>query len=181
MSRFITAVSILICFRLLYKSYKIINPFTIVLGFSVLFVAIWLLVFFYDKFPTCYVQGYGLTPFKILAEYVISVILLINIVVLFKAKKYIEPNVFLLLQFYLYVAIISSILLNFYTVQQEITNVLAHVLRLISSYCIYIVIVKVGLKTPYKLLFNELNNKNNSLKLKDSELNQTVYELRKGK
>lgn len=176
-SRFITAVSMLICCRLLYKSYKIINSFTIVVGFSALSVAIWLLVFYFDKFPNCYVQGDGLTPFKILTECVISVILLINIVVLFKAKKRIDPNVFLFLQFYLYAIIISSILLNFYTVQEETTNVLAHVLRLISSYCIYRAIVKVGLQAPYKLLFNELNNKNNSLKLKDLELNQTVYEL----
>ena len=178
-SRFIIAVSTLICFRLLYKSYKKINCYTIVFGFTVLSVGILLLVFFYDKFPHFYVPEHGLTNFKILIECVISVILLINIVVVFKVKKYIEPNAFLFLNLYLYVALISNILLNFYTVQEEITNVLAHILRLISFYFIYRVIVKVSLKAPYKLLSNELNNKNNSLKLKDSELNQTVYKLKK--
>jgi PAS domain S-box-containing protein len=54
-------------------------------------------------------------------------------------------------------------LLTFYTVQQEITNVTAHVLKVISYHLVYNAIVKVGLKTPYKLAFNELN--------------QTVYEL----
>lgn len=94
--RFITAVSILICCRLFYKSYKIITPFTIALGFSILSVAILMLVFFYDIFPICYVQGYGLTLFKILSECVVSVILLISIVVLFEAKNFIEPKAFLL-------------------------------------------------------------------------------------
>ncbi|HEY5524935.1 MAG TPA: MASE3 domain-containing protein, partial [Clostridium sp.] len=177
--RFITAVSILICCRLFYKSYKIITPFTIILGFSILSVAIWMLVFFYDVFPVCYVQGYGLTLFKILSEYVVSIILLISIVVLFKAKKFIEPKAFLLIQLYLYFTLTSTILLNFYTVQQEITNVLAHVLRLVSYCFIYKAIVKVGIKTPYKLLFNELNHKNNSLKSKDTELNQTVHKLKR--
>jgi PAS domain S-box-containing protein len=175
--RFITAVSILISCRLFYKPYKIVKPFVIVFGFSVLSAAICMSVFFYDKFPACYVQGHGLTTFKIITEYVISGIALISLVILYKVKKYIEANVFLLLQFYMFFTIISSILLNFYTVQQEITNVLAHVLRLISYYFIYRVIVKVGIKTPYKLLFNELNCKNNSLKLKDVELNQTVNQL----
>jgi PAS domain S-box-containing protein len=177
--RFIIAISILICCRLFYKSYKAITPFTIIICFSVFSAAILVLVFLVDKFPVCYVPGYGSTPFKILIEYFISLILIISIVVLFKAKKYIEANVFLLLQLYLYINIVCNILLTLYTVQQEMTNVLAHILRLYSFYCIYRAIVKVGLKTPYKLLFNEISQKDDSLKLKDSELRQTVHELQK--
>lgn len=177
--RFIIAISILICCRLFYKSYKKITPFSIILGFFIISVVILILVFFSGKFPACYVPGYGSTPFKILTEYVISAIVLVSIVILFKAKEYIEFNVFLLLQTYLCIAIICNTLLTFYTVQQEMSNVLAHILRAISFYCIYRAIVKVGLKTPYKLLFNEIDQKNNSLKLKESELKQTVHQLQK--
>jgi PAS domain S-box-containing protein len=177
--RFIIAVSILICCRLFYKSYKMITPFIIVIGFSVFSAAILILVFLANKFPASYVLGYGVTPFKIATEYVISIITFASVLILFKAKKYLEANVFVLLQLYLYISIACNILLTFYTVQQEVTNVLAHILRLYSFYCIYRAIVKVGLKTPYKLLFNELSQKNNSLMLKDSELRKTLYELQK--
>lgn len=175
--RYITAISILICCRLFYKSYKIITPITIVLSFSVISALLLLWIFLWGKFPNCYIENYGSTSFKIASEYIISAIGIICGIIFFNKKEYIESNAFFILQFYLCCTIICNILLTFYTVQQEITNVLAHILKVISFYCVYRAIVKVGLKTPYKLLFNELNQKNNSLKLKDSELEQAVREL----
>ncbi|MHC1684743.1 MAG: MASE3 domain-containing protein [Clostridiaceae bacterium] len=176
--RFISIVAIFICYRLLRKTNKLINHFTIFLGFSMIFIWIFLLVFYYEKFPACYIPGIGLTTFKITAEYVIVAIAFINLVILFKAKEHIDCYVFLLMQLFLYSTIIGSVLLNFYSVQEEITNVLAHVFKVITSYCIYRSIVKVALKNPYKILFNELHRKNKSLKLKDAELNETVDQLK---
>ncbi len=176
--RYITAISILICCRLFYKSYKFLTPLTILLGFSAV-SAMLSGIFLLGKFPDSYIPGYGSTSFKIASEYIISVITILSAYILFKNRKYIEARIFMLLQFYLYATIIGNILLTFYTSQQGIANVLSHVLKLIYFYCIYRAIVKVGLKTPYKLLFNELNRKDDSLKLKDSELRQTVRKLQK--
>lgn len=176
--RYITTIAILVCCRMIYKPNKLCTPFTITLGFLFSSVVILVVVFVLDKFPVSYLPGYGITAFKIINEYVISLLVLIGTGILFKVKNKIENNVFLLLQLYSYATIIYSILLTFYTSQEEITNVLAHVLRAISFYSIYRAIVKVGLKTPYKLLFNEVNQKNDSLRLKDSELRRTVYKLR---
>lgn len=172
-------MSILSCSVLFYKPYKIITAFLIVFGFSVLSVAMYITVFWLDIFPHCYIPGYGITAFKILGEYSIILITIICLINLFKMKKNIESNVFLLLQFYFYGNIVCSILFNFYVKQQEITNVLAHILKLISAYCLYRAIVKVGLKTPYKLLFSEINRKDNSLKVKEFELDQTIRQLKK--
>lgn len=178
-SRFIIAISTLSCSVLFYKPYKIITAFFIVFGFSILSIALYMTVFMWRIFPDCYVPGDGITTFKILGEYSIVLITIICLVNLFKMKKCLESNTFLLLQFYFYGTIVSSILFNFYVEQQEITNVLAHILKLILAYCLYRVIVKVGLKTPYKLLFNEISDKNKSLKLKEFELNQTISQLKK--
>jgi PAS domain S-box-containing protein len=178
-SRFIIAISTLSCSVLFYKPYKIITAFFIVFGFSILSIALYMTVFIWRIFPDCYVPGDGITTFKILGEYSIVLITIICLVNLFKMKKCLESNTFLLLQFYFYGTIVSSILFNFYVEQQEITNVLAHILKLILAYCLYRVIVKVGLKTPYKLLFNEISDKNKSLKLKEFELNQTISQLKK--
>lgn len=177
--RYIIAISILICCRLFNKSYKMITPLTITLGYTILSAVMLSLVFLLDLFPASYIHGYGNTTFKIVNEYIISIIVLRSTVTLYRAKKSIEYNVFLLLQLYSYITVIYNILLTFYTAQHEITNVLAHILRAISFYCIYRAIVKVGLKTPYKLLFNEINQKNNSLEQKDSELKRTVHQLKK--
>jgi PAS domain S-box-containing protein len=177
--RGIRAVAMLICLHLVYKSYKFLTPFTITAVFSVLSAALLGWIFILGSFPISYIPGYGSTPFKIAAEIGISIVLIICSMIIYKGKKFIDANVFLLLQCYLYTAIACNFLLIFYTSQQEITNVLAHILKVISSYCIYRAIVKVGLKTPYKLLFNELDEKNTSLKLKESELRQAVYKLQR--
>jgi PAS domain S-box-containing protein len=176
-SRYITAISILIYFRMLHKSFKMITSFIIIFGFAIFSAAILISIFCFNKFPVCYVPGLGSTYFKIITEYSISVIELTNIVVLFRAKRHIEPDVFLLLQLSLYTAILGNILLTFYTSQQGLSNLLAHIVKAISFYFIYRAIVKVGLKTPYKLLFNEINQKNNLLELKDSQLNRTFNQL----
>lgn len=177
--RYIIAISILICCRLFNKSYKMITPLTITLGYTILSAAMLSLVFLLDLFPASYIHGYGNTTFKIVNEYIISIIVLRSTVTLYRAKKSIEYNVFLLLQLYSYITVIYNILLTFYTAQHEITNVLAHILRAVSFYCIYRAIVKVGLKTPYKLLFNEINQKNNFLEQKDSELKRTAHQLKR--
>jgi len=44
-------------------------------------------VFYWHIFPTCFVEGVGLTPFKKISEYVISIILIGAITVLFKNVK----------------------------------------------------------------------------------------------
>jgi PAS domain S-box-containing protein len=176
--RYIIIVSTLACYLLFYKYHKKIRPFTIVVSFSAISaVLIW--IYLCGKFPASYIPGYGVTAFKTAGEYLISAITLVCVIILLKNRKYLDRNVFILLQLYMYSIVLCNVLLTFYVDQQEITNVLAHVFKVFSFYCIYKAIVKVGLKTPYKLLFNELNYKESSLKIKDSELKHTVNELQK--
>jgi PAS domain S-box-containing protein len=176
--RYITAISILICCKLFYRSYKFMTPFIIVLSFSAVSAVLGAIILG-GRFPQSYILGYGNTSFKIANEYIISAITILSAVILYRNRKYLERTTFMLLQFYFCTATVGNILLTFYTSQQEITNVLAHILKLISFYFIYRAIVKVGLKTPYKLLFNELSMKDNSLRLKDSELKQAVHKLKR--
>jgi PAS domain S-box-containing protein len=177
--RYMTATSILFCVILLQKSSKAITSFRIVFVFFVISSLLLLWVFSWEGFPDSYIPGVGNTPFKIVSEYILSFVTIISAGILIKRRKYIESKVFFLLQTYFYSTIFCNVLFTFYIKQDEITNVLAHILKVIAFYCIYASIVKVGLKTPYKLLFNEINRKNNSLKIKASKLKQAVYELQK--
>ena len=161
------------------KNYKFMSGTLIVLFYSIISTVILMWVFLWGGFPSSYIPGNGLTTFKLVSEYAISVISIISVVILTKKRKYIDSKEFFLLKTYFYTTILCNILFTFYTEQSEITNVLAHILKVISFYCIYRAIVKVGLTTPYKLLFNEINRKNNSLRAKDSELKRAVHELQR--
>ena len=174
--RYMTAISILICFRLVYKSYKIVTAYTIILSFSAISVILLLWIFLWKGFPNSYIMDYGNTPFKIASEYIISALTIVSSIILFKGRKYIESKVYLLLQFYFYATILCNILLTFYTMQQEVTNVMAHILKVISFYLVYRAIVKVGLKTPYKSIFTELNQTVYEL-LQENELRKNIEEM----
>lgn len=177
--RYITSISILFLCIFLLKSYKKISGVLIILCFSVISLVLLVWIFLLGNFPISYIPGIGLTTFKFVNEYIVSAITIISAVILAKKRKYVDSNVFLLLQVYFYSTIFSNTLFTFYTVQSEITNVLAHTFKVVSFYCVYRAIVKVGLKTPYNLLFNEIDRKNKSLKIRDSELKQAVRELKR--
>ena len=81
-ARFIQAVSLLagafIIDKLVTKRCKILIP----LIFSIYFIIIILSIFIFKFFPTAYIEGVGLTPFKKITEYFIIIILIISIILL---------------------------------------------------------------------------------------------------
>ncbi len=50
-------------------------------------------IFWWDVFPDCFIEGVGLTPFKIYSEYVISLILLAAVGLLVRHAKDFERNI----------------------------------------------------------------------------------------
>ena len=56
-------------------------------------------IFYWNIFPDCFVEGLGLTPFKKVSEYLISLILIGSIVLLFKKKRDFDEKIFRLLIF----------------------------------------------------------------------------------
>ena len=54
-------------------------------------------IFYWQNFPVAYVDGVGLTPFKVASEYAISLILIVAIGLLYKKRKEFSSNVFKLL------------------------------------------------------------------------------------
>ena len=51
-------------------------------------------IFYWRIFPVCFIEGEGLTAFKIISEYIISLILLGSIVLLFQRQDSFETDVF---------------------------------------------------------------------------------------
>ncbi len=51
------------------------------------------LIFAWNIFPSCYVEGAGLTPFKIINEYIISCILVVALFLLIRKRQAFEKNI----------------------------------------------------------------------------------------
>jgi len=125
------------------------------------------LIFYLKIFPDCYVEGKGLTHFKVVSEYIISLILIGSILVLYGFRNRFEKNIFNLVIASIAVTIGSELAFTFYISVYGISNFIGHIFKIISFYLIYRAILQTGLVDPYSLLFKEL--KEEELLLKEAQ------------
>jgi len=118
-------------------------------------------------FPPAFVEGQGLTPFKIGSEYVISLVLLVAIALLWSRRDYFEPVVARQLALSIAFVIASEMSFTLYADPYGFFNVLGHLLKIGAVYLVYRAMVRTALERPFALLFREL--KQNERVLRESE------------
>ncbi|MCX5769034.1 MAG: PAS domain S-box protein, partial [Candidatus Hydrogenedentes bacterium] len=107
-------------------------------------------------FPACFVAPGGLTLFKKVSEYIISVLFLISMWLLRCKRKDLPENVFRPLIAGVGAGIAAEIFFTLYTDVYGIFNALGHLLILLSFGMIYKGLVQATLRTPYETLFRDL-------------------------
>lgn len=112
---------------------------------------------FSGYFPACYVEGSGLTIFKIVSEYVICLILLGAMVLLSQKKAYFSRDVLLLLYGALIATICSEFAFTSYVSVYGPANYLGHIFKIVAFALIYQAIVVIGLQRPFEILFRNLS------------------------
>ena len=120
-------------------------------------VAVLLLsIFEWNLFPASYIEGVGLTPFKIASEYVICAILLLALVLLVRKREAFDPNVLQLLAFSISASVASELAFTSYVQVIDRANMIGHLFKIVAFYLIYKAIVQTGIVKPYNLVFREL-------------------------
>ncbi len=139
-------------------------------GWEVFFVyalitAVFLLsIFHYRNFPACYVEGFGLTKFKIFSEYIISFLFIASLFLLYRKRDRFEKKVFRILMAAITVSIFAELSLTNYTYTEEVFNFIGHTFNVLSFYLIYMAIVETGFEEPCNLLFRELKFREEALR-----------------
>ncbi|MGD9393509.1 MAG: MASE3 domain-containing protein [Dehalococcoidia bacterium] len=131
----------------------------IFLGYGLICALIVASIFYWDIFPTCFVEGTGLTMFKKVSEYIISFILVGAIFTMFRKRSHFDVVVLRLLFAAILVTIASELSFTFYDDPFGFPNLLGHFLKLASFYLIYKAIIETGLVKPYALLFRDLKQR----------------------
>lgn len=143
-------------------------PIRLLIGaYTVIFVAVVGAIFSWDIFPACFIEGEGLTPFKVWSEYAVCVILACSIVLLVRKRRALHTRVFRLLIASVGVTIVAELSFTLYADPYGYWNLLGHMLKIVSFYLIYKAIVVTALREPYNLLFRSL--KQNEEELRKSE------------
>jgi len=123
-----------------------------ILTTSLLFLTIFVL----NVFPDCFIEGTGLTTFKIAGEYIICAILLLAFAILFKSRAFLDDHVVKLVLASIIFTILSELSFTLYTDLYGLANMVGHYLKVVSFYLIYKAIIERGLAQPFTMIFREL-------------------------
>ncbi|HWQ53352.1 MAG TPA: MASE3 domain-containing protein [Bryobacteraceae bacterium] len=118
-------------------------------------------------FPRCYVEGSGLTTFKVASEYLVSLALLASMAWLLRNGRQFEPRVLRQLAAAILFGVAASMAFTLYEDVYGALNVLGHLFRFLSFCLIYQAIVVTGLVRPYDLLFRDLARSEAALRRSD--------------
>jgi len=156
-ARYIESLSLLAAPLLIDRRLRTIPVF---LGYALVISLVLVSIFYWNIFPTCFIEGTGLTTFKIASEYVISAILLAAIFLLIRKRSRFDGKVFRLLIASVATTIASEMAFTLYTDVYGSMNMLGHFLMIISFYLLYKAVIQTGLTEPYTMLFQGLQQSN---------------------
>ncbi|MGC8604435.1 MAG: MASE3 domain-containing protein, partial [Desulfomonilaceae bacterium] len=157
-----------ICARYIQSISLIVAPIFIKLRLRVgiLFLVLTILslmllgsIFYWKNFPICFIEGVGLTPFKIISEYIICAILAAALVLLLKHRDSFDKKVFLLLTSSIVVTIGQEFMFSLYAEMYDFYNFIGHYLKIVSFFLLYKAIVEIGLAKPYSLISRETQDR----------------------
>lgn len=135
--------------RIYGREKKIFASFVLVTVFSVLTIGTGL-------FPACYLDGIGLTPFKVAAEFLISFTLVLACAHFWARRDMFDHSVLNLLLAAIALTILSELSFTLYSDVYDSFNMLGHLLKILAFVLISIAIIETGIQRPYDLIFRDL-------------------------
>jgi PAS domain S-box-containing protein len=171
-ARYIQALSLLLAPIFLSKKMK--NVGTVFLSFFFVVVCVFASIFYLRIFPTAYVEGVGLTIFKIWSEYIISLILVAATFFLYKKRKILDSKILFLVLFSMIFTIVSELFFTTYFSVSSFSNMLGHFFKLLSFLLLYKTIVEIGLKNPLAYIFRNMEQNAEILRASESKYRLTA-------
>jgi PAS domain S-box-containing protein len=152
-ARYLESLALLTAALLMKKKLNVYIVFHVYIVVTALIIVS---IFYWNIFPTAFIEGVGLTPFKKISEYVISLILAGAIWLLYKNRHEFDTGITRLMVASMIVTIASEMSFTLYTDAYGIANMVGHLLKILSFYLIYKALIETGLRSPYDLLFRNL-------------------------
>ena len=114
--------------------------------------AILSIIIFSNNFPRVFIEGEGLTNFKIYSEYFIDCILAIALVALFRVGDAISEREKVFIALSIVFTMIAELAFTMYVSVFGLSNLVGHIFKLFSFWLIYNSIVVSNLQKPYAVL-----------------------------
>lgn len=119
---------------------RTVSPLRLFGGFGLVFVVSSGLIFS-GNFPAAYIEGQGLTPFKIASEYLIIAILALALIHLRRHRTRMRPRILSLVALSIVLAIFAEASFTLYVDLYGSANIIGHFFKVFSYWCIYLAMV----------------------------------------
>ena len=159
-SRYILSISLIIAPLFINRK---LNTFRMFIAYSLVTSLILLSVFYWKIFPVCIIEGVGLTPFKVVSDYIICLILLGSIGLLIINRRSFDSRVLWIIVTSIILSIATGLAFTLYTDPFGITNAVGHLLQITSFYLIYLAFIDTSLTKPQEILFRKLKQNEEKL------------------
>jgi signal transduction histidine kinase len=130
-----------------------------------------LLIFPLDRFPTCFVEGAGVTPFKRASEYAISAVMAASLVLLATDRRVLEARVRNLLILAIGLTIVSELMFTLYVFSYGFFNLLGHYLKLAAYFLTYKALIAIQVQNRLQLI-EDLTIARNELMEREASLRE---------
>lgn len=161
-ARFIAAIAILASVIMGWRALRTQRTCYLIAALSIAYIAI---VYLYILFqpgalPETFIEGSGLTPFKMAAEYlIISIHLLSAVLLVFFMRKPSSDNIEYAKNLFIAVCLMALSELSFtlYSSFTDVFNLLGHLYKILAYYFLYRAIFVVSVKIPFEKLQQSQN------------------------
>ncbi|GAB2943844.1 hypothetical protein GCM10027182_09870 [Aquaspirillum soli] len=103
-------------------------------------------------FPDAFIEGKGLTPFKIVSEYIIVLLLILAGLHLYWRRKCFDPHMVALISVSIVATIIAELAFTFYVDVYGLSNLIGHLFKILGYWYIYVALVEYALAGPFRLM-----------------------------
>jgi diguanylate cyclase (GGDEF)-like protein/PAS domain S-box-containing protein len=103
-------------------------------------------------FPQTFIDGEGMTGFKVTSEYFLIAILVAALVHLWKSGALLDQRVLYLIALSIVFTAVSEAVLAFYGALNESASLIGYILKLFSFWFVYLSIVRTTLSAPYRVM-----------------------------
>jgi PAS domain S-box-containing protein len=152
-ARWVQSGAILLSSHLVRRSIK---PRYLLSLYFITSILLFVLIF-NGLFPLCYIDTVGLTPFKIISEYLINFILLISLLMILRRRIDFDKKVLILIVSSIVFTIFAELAFTFYVGVYDLSNVVGHLFKIIAFYLLYKSLIQIGIEQPFSLLFRRIS------------------------
>ena len=175
-SRYLLGVSFLIAPIFIKRKF---NPVPVLLAYSAVTLLVILSVFTWKIFPVTYIEGVGLTRFKVISDYFVCLMLVGATGLVHMNRRSLDPSVMRTLTYALALSIGTGLAFTLYSDPFGVMNMVGHLFQIGSFVLFYRAIVETTLTRPQDLLFRTLKQSEESLKLSEERLSVFVDSARR--